>query len=104
MVPELAVNAIKIKCGFPTAKMTGNYECAYALGIFSYQLKEPEREKIDNMIQYKNELSEKLKMYEAPNDKMKRLMEILLDYEPGEIVDSQTDELYHWGYRDKIIT
>ena len=35
MVSELAKQAVNIKCGFENAKMTGNYECAYALGIVS---------------------------------------------------------------------
>ena len=33
MVTLLAKNAVQIKCGFENAIMTGNYECAYALGV-----------------------------------------------------------------------
>ena len=36
LVSELAKQAVNIKCGFENAKMTGNYECAYALGIVWY--------------------------------------------------------------------
>ncbi|MBO6141867.1 MAG: DUF3837 family protein, partial [Lachnospira sp.] len=42
MVPVLAKNAVRIKCNFQNAGMTGNYECAYALGILNAQLGLPE--------------------------------------------------------------
>ena len=36
MVPILAKQALARKCEFSNARMTGNYECAYALGAVSY--------------------------------------------------------------------
>lgn len=35
MVPILAKQALARKCEFSNARMTGNYECAYALGVVS---------------------------------------------------------------------
>mgnify|MGYP000840623426 CR=1 FL=1 len=44
MVPILAKQALARKCGFTNARMTGNYECAYALGVVSGALAIPKEE------------------------------------------------------------
>ena len=36
MVTELVSTAIATKCLYENARMTGNYECAYSLGLLSY--------------------------------------------------------------------
>lgn len=36
MVTELVKTAIATKCLYENARMTGNYECAYSLGLLSY--------------------------------------------------------------------
>ena len=41
MVPILAKQALARKCEFSNARMTGNYECAYALGVVSGALAIP---------------------------------------------------------------
>lgn len=35
MIPLLAKNAVSIKCKYNDAGLTGNYECAYSLGIIA---------------------------------------------------------------------
>ena len=37
MVVSLVRTAIQTKCRYDNARMTGNYECAYALGILTSQ-------------------------------------------------------------------
>ena len=37
------------------------------------------------------------------NDDIKRIVQMLNDYEPSEILDSQMKELYSMGYKDKNI-
>ena len=46
MVPILAKQALARKCEFSNAKMTGNYECAYALGVVSGALAIPKAENV----------------------------------------------------------
>ena len=36
MVTELVKTAVAAKCLYDNAGMTGNYECAYSLGLLSY--------------------------------------------------------------------
>ena len=80
MVPILAKQALARKCEFSNARMTGNYECAYALGVVSG---------------YKKLSSE--------NEQIKKLILLLCDYEPSDIFDEQMRELYNEGYEDKSI-
>nr|MBP8836392.1 DUF3837 domain-containing protein [Lachnospira sp.] len=55
MVPVLAKNAVRIKCNFQNAGMTGNYECAYALGILNAQLGLPEITEYENIAALKEQ-------------------------------------------------
>ena len=58
MVPVLAKNAVRIKCNFQNAGMTGNYECAYALGILNAQLGLPEITEYEDIAALKEQLLE----------------------------------------------
>ena len=49
MVPILAKQALARKCEFSNARMTGNYECAYALGVVSGALAIPKEENAANL-------------------------------------------------------
>ena len=94
MVSELAKQAVNIKCGFENAKMTGNYECAYALGIISKAAgieKNTLRRSVDD----------KLKWIEIQDDKIKKLIQMLSDYETTEVFDEQMRGLYKDGYDGK---
>ncbi len=103
MVPLLAKNAVKIKCGFSDARMTGNYEYAYALGYLSGKLGIVKEEDIKDITALKSTIAEKLKNYEAADDREKRLVEIFLEYEPLPDTDEQMIELYNEGLKDKNI-
>ncbi len=103
MVPILAKQALARKCGFPNAKMTGNYECAYALGVVSGALAIPKEENITNLVELKNRIEPQYKEAVSDNEQIKKLITLLCDYEPSDIFDEQMMELYNDGYVDKNI-
>ena len=94
MVAELAKQAIKIKCGFENAKMTGNYECAYALGIISKEAGISLKEDFVNLVELREYIENNIKDYTPNNDKIKRLIEMLSDYETTDVFDEQMKILY----------
>ena len=100
MVAELAKHAIKIKCGFENAKMTGNYECAYALGIISKEAGISLKEDFVNLVELREYIENNIKDYTPNNDKIKRLIEMLSDYETTDVFDEQMKILYNDGYNN----
>ncbi len=100
MVAELAKQAIKIKCGFENAKMTGNYECAYALGIISKEAGISLKEDFVNIVELREYIENNIKDYTPNNDKIKRLIEMLSDYETTDVFDEQMKILYNDGYNN----
>jgi hypothetical protein len=100
MVAELAKQAIKIKCGFENAKMTGNYECAYALGIISKEAGISLKEDFVNLVELREYIENNIKDYTPNNDKIKRLIEMLSDYETTDVFDEQMKILYNDGYNN----
>ncbi len=98
MVAELAKQAVEIKCGFENAKMTGNYECAYALGLISKLTGIEKKEDFVNLIDLKMYIENKIKNYTLNDDKIKRLIDMVSDYEATEIIDEQMRQLYSDGY------
>jgi hypothetical protein len=101
MVLSLAVNALRIKCGFENACMTGNYECAYALGILSAQLGMEKPDKVENIKDLKEDVFIKAKDFTTDDKKLMQMVHILKEYEPSDIFDLQMQELYFMGYADK---
>lgn len=97
MVAELAKQAINIKCGFENAKMTGNYECAYALGIISKEAGISLKEDFVNLVELREYIENNIKDYTPNNDKIKRLIEMLSDYETTDVFDEQMKILYNDG-------
>ena len=95
MVPILAKQALARKCEFSNARMTGNYECAYALGVVSGALAIPK--------ELKNKIEPQYKKLSSENEQIKKLILLLCDYEPSDIFDEQMRELYNEGYEDKSI-
>ncbi len=103
MVPILAKQALARKCGFTNARMTGNYECAYALGVVSGALAIPKEENVTNLVKLKNKIEPQYKEAASDNEQIKKLVSLLGDYEPSDIFDEQMRELYNDGYEDKSI-
>lgn len=103
MVPILAKQALARKCEFSNAKMTGNYECAYALGVVSGALAIPKEDNITNLVELKNRIEPQYKEAVSDNEQIKKLITLLCDYEPSDIFDEQMMELYNDGYVDKNI-
>ena len=103
MVPILAKQALARKCEFPNAKMTGNYECAYALGVVSGALAIPKEDNVTNLVELKNKIEPQYKALSSDNEQIKKLVSLLCDYEPSDIFDEQMMELYNDGYVDKSI-
>lgn len=71
MVPILAKQALARKCEFSNAKMTGNYECAYALGVVSGALAIPKAENVTNLVELKNKIEPQYKALSSDNEKIK---------------------------------
>lgn len=103
MIPVLAKNAVKIKCGFSNAIMTGNYECAYGLGVISALAGLPKEENIENIKELHTTVMEAVKNYEPEKPEIKRLIAILQEYEPSDLCDAQVKELYYMGFNDKMV-
>ena len=74
MVPVLAKNAVRIKCNFQNAGMTGNYECAYALGILNAQLGLPEITEYEDIAALKEQLLEKAADYKTEEAGLKQMV------------------------------
>lgn len=103
MVLILAKQALARKCEFTNARMTGNYECAYALGVVSGTLAIPKEENVTNLVELKNKIEPQYKEAVSDNEQIKKLVSLLCDYEPSDIFDEQMRELYNDGYSDKSI-
>ena len=99
MIPILAKQAVMRKVDFPNAKMTGNYECAYALGILSARLG-MELNPPDSLIVIHKEVCEKLKSYKSEGERLNQLIKIIMEYEPSDKYDEQMKELYLDGYEE----
>ena len=89
MVPILAKQALARKCEFSNARMTGNYECAYALGVVSGALAIPKEENAANLVELKNKIEPQYKKLSSENEQIKKLILLLCDYEPSDIFDEQ---------------
>lgn len=101
MIPLLAKNAVLIKVGFENAKMTGNYECAYALGVLSGAAGIPKEEDFQSIGQLKEKVFGQLNDYTTQDTKLNQMIKMLNEYEATEIFDNQMKELYNIGYIDK---
>lgn len=101
MIPSIARDAVKIKCKFENAKMVGNYECAYALGVLNASLG------MEKVTDYKDIADLKQKIYAhaadftTENKNLQQMYKILTDYEPGKVFDEQMRELFDMGFADK---
>lgn len=103
MVTLLAKNALRIKCGFDSAVMTGNYECAYALGILTAALGLEAFTGYPDLRVLKESVMEAARDYVPTDDKLRRIMEMLTEYEAIPAVDAQMQELYTAGFMDKVL-
>ncbi|MDO5402325.1 MAG: DUF3837 domain-containing protein [Eubacteriales bacterium] len=101
MVPILAKQAVQIKCGFENARLTGNYELAYALGILSSLAGIDKTEHYNSMSELKESVMEKTAGFTTKNEHLAKLIELLKDYEPSDAFDGQMTELFNMGYEDK---
>lgn len=103
MVSLLAKNAVKIKCGFENAVMTGNYECAYACGLLSASEGLEKIEDYQSISELRNKILAQTNGAAGEDNNIKRIVQMLNDYEPSDCFDEQMKELYSEGYADKVI-
>ena len=73
MVTLLAKNAVQIKCGFENAIMTGNYECAYALGVLCAISGQQQYENYGNIIELKKKVFDNMGQFSSDDKKIKRI-------------------------------
>ena len=91
MVTELVKTAVAAKCLYDNAGMTGNYECAYSLGLLSY---------IEGLDE-KDQVTELESIYKEVMDNVCKVTTDDNELKPK--FDEQMNELYHMGYADKTI-
>lgn len=101
MVPLLTKQALKIKCGFEDAVMTGNYECAYALGLISVAAGIEEIKEYESIELLRSKVLERLTDFTTDEKEINKLIELVRNYEPSENIDEQMRELYSDGFKDK---
>ena len=98
MVVSLVRTAIQTKCRYDNARMTGNYECAYALGILKSQ-----EGTITELKSVYDKVISGISAIQTDDKKIQQLIAITSDYEVTDKFDEQMNELYHMGYNDKNI-
>ena len=81
MVTELVKTAIATKCLYENARMTGNYECAYSLGLLSYLEGLNEHSVITELDSVYKDVMENVDKINTQDEKIKQLVKILKDYE-----------------------
>lgn len=103
MIPLITKQAVAKKCTFEYAKLTGNYECAYACGILSAKLGISLKEDMSDLVSLWKEILDKGSEYPFDKDgeNYSKLFFLLSNYEPSEIYDEQMKELYVDGYNEK---
>lgn len=99
MVPLLAKEAVKKKVTFPKAKLTGNYECAYAAGMLFNILKIQAKDDFNNLSELTAVIKDKSQGFVSDNEKVSKLLELFLDYEPSDLLDEQMRELFFDGVK-----
>jgi hypothetical protein len=115
MVPVLAKNAVKIKLGFEHAGLTGNYECAYTMGLITSCFGLEEKEVMGNVPACRKEIIEQLdkdekilnqeknsEEQEIKLDIKDKLLYLLENYIVQDLYDEQMEVLYHDGCKEKI--
>ena len=80
---------------------TGNYECAYALGILNAQLGLPEITEYEDIAALKEQLLEKAADYKTEDAGLKQMVHLLKEYEAAPVADEQMRELFTMGFHDK---
>lgn len=103
MITSLVSDALRIKCRFENAKMTGNYECAYATGVLSALSGVEEISELKDIKKMKEEVEKSIGRCASDEPEIKQLIKIFMEYEPSDETDLQMDELYHMAYRRKGI-
>lgn len=100
MILMLAKDALKTKVKFDTAIMTGNYECAYALGLVTGYCNVKKCESYNDISTLKEQVMLNVTETSFTDDRLKRLYEMLVEYEPSEKFDNQMKELYDMGIEE----
>ena len=103
MVVSLVRTAIQTKCRYDNARMTGNYECAYALGILTSQEGVEPEGTITELKSVYDKVISGISAIHTDDKKIQQLIAITSDYEVTDKFDEQMNELYHMGYNDKNI-
>lgn len=103
MVLALVKDAVRIKCGFESAVMTGNYECAYSLGIITAAAGLDKIEEYDSIGELRDRVLNLTKDFEPKDNNLKRILQMLREYEAGDSFNEQMKELYSVGFADETV-
>jgi len=99
MVPLVTKQAVKKKVTFPKAKLTGNYECAYAAGMLCNILGIDSVKEVESLSKVYDIIASKASGFKSDDEKVNKLLELFLDYEPKDILDEQMIELFNDGVK-----
>lgn len=102
MIPSIARQSVIIKCNMQRSILTGNYEFYYAAGLVN-QLLGLEIDADSKPHDLKALFEEKLFQLEGYDEKENYLLQMLMEYKPGEEYDKQMKELFLWGKEEKFL-
>ena len=78
MVTELVKTAVAAKCLYDNAGMTGNYECAYSLGLLSYIEGLDEKDQVTELESIYKEVMDNVYKVTTDDKKVKQLIKYLV--------------------------
>lgn len=100
MVPYITRQSVIIKCNMNKSVLTGNYEYYYAAGLAEklMGISIPEEIKPEDL---KTLLTKQLTGMTGGDEKESYLLQLLMDYTPGDAYDAQMKELLLMGKEEK---
>ena len=96
MVPSIARQSVIIKCNQQTSSLLGNYEFYYLAGLMK-NLFEIDVNEDMQPVEMLEIVQSKLDSLTPSNPQEEYLIKLARNFKPGENVDEQMKELFHWG-------
>ena len=104
MIELLAKQAVQIKCRFPGAGLTGEYEYDYACGLMTKIIGFNLLESFEKITDLKEYTMPKVEEFKSEDEKIKLLIGKMHDFVvEHEEVNEQIMDLYRMGFEDGTI-
>lgn len=101
MVESLARQAVILKTLDTNSILLGNYECAYAIGLFDQINGKEENDDFDDMTAWFESAMESIKAGSYEDERLVELRRMMELYKPSPKLDEQMKNIYHTGYQEK---